>query len=131
MRKYIKIISWQTHEELIKILNNSHIFIAPSVTAENGDQEGIPNVLKEAMAMGLPVIGTRHAGITELIENGTSGFLVNERDMVGLEKCIEYLITHPKIWAFIGKLGRKKIKMEFNKNIENKKLSKVLEALFV
>ena len=127
--KHVKICSWRTHKELVRILDSSHIFIAPSVTAENGDQEGIPNVLKEAMAMGLPVISTHHAGIPELIENHVSGLLVPERNFVALAQCIKYLITHPKIWLPIGKFARSKIIKEFNQDKENSKLAKILKKI--
>ena len=130
MSKYIKIRSWQTHKELVRILDNSHIFIAPSVTAENGDQEGIPNVLKEAMAMGLLVISTNHGGIPELIENHISGLLVPERSVVALSRCIKYLITHPKIWVRIGKSARDKIIKEFNQDEEKNKLAKIFKKYF-
>ena len=60
------------------------VLVAASVTAADGDEEGIPNVLKEAMASGMPVVGTRHAGIPELVEDGVSGCLVPERDEAAL-----------------------------------------------
>lgn len=62
----------------------SDILLAPSVTASDGDEEGIPVVIMEAMALGLPVIATRHSGIPELVEDAVTGFLVPERDVDGL-----------------------------------------------
>ncbi len=128
--KYVRILGWQTHDELVKILDKSHLFVAPSVTAKNGDLEGIPNVLKEAMAMGLLVISTYHAGIPELVEHGQSGLLVHERDYVALAKQIHYLMTHQKIWPLMGKFARKKVEEQFNKDQENKRLATVLKELF-
>jgi colanic acid/amylovoran biosynthesis glycosyltransferase len=71
---------WGTHEQVADILNKSHIFLLPSITASNGDEEGIANALKEAMAMGLISVATWHAGTPELIENEVSGFLVAEKN---------------------------------------------------
>ena len=62
---------------------------APSVTALDGDEEeGIPNAVKEAMAMGLPVVSTWHGGIPELVEDGVAGLLVPERDETALAGCL-------------------------------------------
>ena len=129
LKKYIKVLGWHTHDELIKILDKAHILIAPSVTAVNGDQEGIPNVLKEAMAMGLPVISTYHAGISELIDNAKSGFLVSERNINALVKRLVYLITHPGVWRHLELAGRKKVEREFDTEIENDKLAEIYRRL--
>lgn len=121
--------NWHTHEEYISILDNTHIFLAPSVTAENNDQEGIPNVLKEAMAMGILVISTNHSAIPELIEHDISGFLVPERNIHELCKTIEYVLTHPKRWTSIQIAASRKIRQEFENENENDKLEAILQNL--
>ncbi len=106
---------WKTQDELVIFLREKiHILIAPSITTEEGDQEGIPNVLKEAMAAGKPVVATNHSGIPELVENGISGFIVPERDVDALAKKIMYLIDHPEKWAILGHAGRLKVENEFD-----------------
>jgi colanic acid/amylovoran biosynthesis glycosyltransferase len=106
LKDVVRLVGWKTHEELIDILARSHIYVSPSVTAEDGDQEGIPNALKEAMAICLPAIATAHAGIPELITDGVSGFLVPERDIEALVGKMRYLIDNPEVWAEIGKAAR-------------------------
>src|SRR5207302_8967108 len=69
-----------SQEGLRELFYSSHIFLHPSETGRDGNQEGIPNSMLEAMASGLPVFATRHGGIPEAIENNVSGILVNERD---------------------------------------------------
>jgi colanic acid/amylovoran biosynthesis glycosyltransferase len=76
---YIKMLGSQSQTEVQKKLDQSDIFMLPSVTASNGDMEGVPVALMEAMAMGLIVISTQHSGIPELIDDKVSGFLANER----------------------------------------------------
>jgi len=116
----------QNHDAIAQILNDSHVFIAPSVTAKDGDQEGIPNVLKEAMALGMPVVSTYHSGIPELVEDGVSGFLVEEKKVSDLANKIKYLIDKPDIWDYMGREGRKVIEKAF----DSEKLNRALENMY-
>jgi len=102
-----------------RAMRSAHVLIAPSVTAESGDKEGVPNVIKEAMATGLPVLSTRHGGIPELVEDGLSGFLVDEHDVEGLSRRLTQLITSPESWASIGRAGRAKVEAEYDMNLLN------------
>ena len=107
----VKLLGWKQQQEIIEILNDGDILLAPSVTSQkNGDQEGIPIVLMEAMAMGLPIISTQHSGIPELVQNNVSGFLVPEQDVEGLTEKLNYLIEHPEIWSKMGQAGRLYVK---------------------
>ncbi|NJM15057.1 MAG: glycosyltransferase family 4 protein [Bacteroidales bacterium] len=64
-----------------KLMDEAHCFVHHSITPDNvTDREGIPNAIMEAMAMELPILSTRHAGIPELVEDGVHGYLVDERD---------------------------------------------------
>ena len=126
IRNKVTIRGWKSQSKIISILNKSHIFLLPSITHINGNVEGIPNALKEAMAMGLISIATWHAGIPELVQNGVSGFLVPEKNTAALVKTIEYVINNPKEWELIGLSASKKIKEEF----ESQKLAQQLEEIF-
>ena len=125
----IKIDGWHTHDEYINILNKAHIFILPSITAENNNQEGIANVLKEAMAMGLLVIATKHSGNNELIDHKISGFLVPERSSTLIMHKIEYLLNHPEVWLSMQLAAAHKVHQEFNKEKENDKLEQIFYDL--
>lgn len=129
VEQYVELKGWKNQDEIVEILNTAHIFVLPSVTTPTGTQEGIPNALKEAMAMGIPVVSTYHAGIPELVENGVSGFLVPERDVSILRKKLEYLITHQQEWKRMGKAGRKKVLQEFEIEKTNDRLIKIFEML--
>jgi colanic acid/amylovoran biosynthesis glycosyltransferase len=77
-----------THPAVIEQFGRSHVLLAPSVVAESGDQEGIPNAIKEGMAVGLPIVTTNHSGIPELVQDGITGWLVPERDAEALAAAV-------------------------------------------
>jgi colanic acid/amylovoran biosynthesis glycosyltransferase len=120
---------WQNQDQVVSILDRSHIFLLPSRTAPDGNEEGIPNALKEAMAMGLISIGTWHAGTPELIEDGISGFLVPEKNVHQLANTIDYIIGHPEIWESVGLAARKKVEDEFEAKQSIEKLEKLFYTL--
>jgi colanic acid/amylovoran biosynthesis glycosyltransferase len=119
----------KTREEIIKTLSQSHIFLHPSVTANDGDQEASPVSIQEAMAMGLPVVSTFHGGIPELVENGVSGFLVPERDAEALAEKLIYLIDHPEQWFDLSQAGRARIKRQHEINQLNDRLVTIYQHL--
>lgn len=127
--KSIKLLGSKSQSEIIDLLKSSHIFIAPSVTASDGNQDAPINVLKEAMAMGLPVISTLHGGIPELVEQGVSGFLVPERDEKAIADKLIYLIEHPESWAAMGEAGRSKVEQHYDLNRLNDRLVALYESL--
>ncbi|HWB40203.1 MAG TPA: glycosyltransferase [Gemmatimonadales bacterium] len=110
-------------------LDGADVLVAPSVTAADGDEEGIPNVLKEAMASGMPVVATRHAGIPELVEDDVSGFLVPERDPAALADALQRLAGAPGRWAAMGRAGRAKVEREYDIHSLNDRLAGLLEQL--
>jgi colanic acid/amylovoran biosynthesis glycosyltransferase len=122
VRQCVRLIGYQDQKSVISHLRRSHLLIAPSVTAADGDQEGIPNVLKEAMAMGLAVVATRHSGIPELVEDGVSGYLVAERDSDALAGSISRLLDEPESWPAMGRAGRAKVEAEFDSGRLNDQL---------
>jgi colanic acid/amylovoran biosynthesis glycosyltransferase len=125
------LLGWKNEQEIIQILSNTHIFIAPSVTAKDGNQDAPINVLKEAMAMGLPVISTFHGGIPELVEDGVSGFLVPERDVDALAEKLSILIEHPELWPEMGRAGRAYVEAHYDLHKLNDKLVKLYQQLYL
>ena len=116
-------------EELLKLYKESHIFILPSVTASDGDQEGIPVVLMEAQAMGLPVISTYHSGIPEVVIDGKSGFLVPEKDVDALAEKMEFLVEHPELWSEMGRYGKEFVEKHYDIRRLNKRLVEIYRNL--
>jgi colanic acid/amylovoran biosynthesis glycosyltransferase len=114
LTQYINLLGWKQHQEIAEILDNCHLFLAPSVTAADGNQDAPVNTLKEAMAMGLPVISTYHGGIPELVEDGITGFLVPERDANAIAQKLTYLIEHPDCWQQIGQASRIRVEQKYD-----------------
>jgi len=125
----VHLLGWQERDEVIRLLDESHIFILPSVTARNGDQEGQGVVLQEAQAMGLPVLATLHNGIPEGVVDGKSGFLVPERDVDALANKLEYFIEHPEQWPEMGQFGRKFIENNYDIKRLNQRLIDIYQSL--
>lgn len=121
----VQLLGWKTQPEIKEILAKAHLFMAPSVTAADGDRDAPINVLKEAMAMGLPVISTDHGGIPELVRDGISGYLVPERDAPGLAEKIKTLIEHPEQWTQLAQAGRMEVETHYNINQLNDRLVEI------
>lgn len=103
--RHVSLLGAQSHEAVAAIMRDADLFLLPSVVSAEGDQEGIPVSLMEAMAAGLPVLTTRHSGIPELVQDGVSGFLVPEGDVDALTERLQYLLEHPGVWAEMGRAG--------------------------
>jgi colanic acid/amylovoran biosynthesis glycosyltransferase len=103
------------HKDKVReYMSNADVFCAASLEAANGDVEGIPNTLKEAMALGVPVLSTYHAGIPELITHNQEGFLVKENNVDELATGLEYMLTNRHIWETYTTAARKKVETLFD-----------------
>ncbi|MGE0009512.1 MAG: glycosyltransferase [Candidatus Babeliales bacterium] len=121
----IHLLGSKTQAEVRELMQSSHILLAPSVTSSDGDKEGIPVSMMEAMAVGMPIISTYHSGIPELVQDGITGLLVEEKNVIALAEKIKYLILHPELWPKMGKAGRKQIVENFNSKKQAKNLVKI------
>jgi colanic acid/amylovoran biosynthesis glycosyltransferase len=117
------------HQQVAEALTQTDIFMMGFVTAKNGDREGIPNVLKEAQAVAVPVISTYHAGVPEVVMDGKTGFLVKERDVAALAQRLNYLIENPKLRNELGENGRKFMREKFNVVEQTQKLEELYKKL--
>jgi len=125
----LRFLGWVTQEGIRDYMSRCDIFVLPSVTASNGDQEGIPVSLMEAMATGMPVVSTWHSGIPELVVDGKSGFLTNERDDVALADAVGRLVEEPGVVASMGEAGRRVIEEHYNIDRLNDQLEGIYESL--
>lgn len=103
-----------TNDAVRQEMSAADVFILTSVTAANGDQEGVPVSLIEAHALGLPVVSSLHAGIPELVAHGETGFLAEERNVEEIAGYLRALIKNPTIRKTFSVNARQKILREFD-----------------
>jgi colanic acid/amylovoran biosynthesis glycosyltransferase len=95
--RVVQLTDWKSRPEIVSSLGETDILLAPSITADSGDEEGTPVVIMEALASGVPVISTLHAGIPEVVQDGGSGYLVPERDVPQLASVLTRLVQSPEL----------------------------------
>lgn len=103
------------------------IMVMPCVYASDGERDGIPNSLLEAMICGSPVVSTRISGIPELIEDGHNGFLVPDKDHLALADAIERLMKYDELRREFAQRGQETIRQRFNLNDKAKHLLSLLQ----
>ena len=104
----------RAQQELISVYQNSSLFILTPIQTEDGDRDGIPNVLLEAMAVGLPVITTAVAGIPELVEHSKNGFLYQPHDVEGIASGIIELLRDEAKGRELGQAAAQKVAEQFD-----------------
>ncbi|MGH1351820.1 MAG: glycosyltransferase [Methyloligellaceae bacterium] len=118
-----------SHSEVMNKMCRTDLFVLASKTADNGDMEGIPVVLMEAMACGIPVISTSHSGIPELIENEVTGLLVTENSPTELAQAISKLVNNQNFAYNLACNAKVTIRKRYNQSTQNALFEKELSAL--
>lgn len=110
----VKLHAAVAQEDLKAIYRSASIFVLPCIVTDDGDRDGIPNVIVEAMAMGLPVITTGVSGIPELVVQGETGLIVKQRDPAALAGAIRRLIENPELAASLARAGSEAAHRDFD-----------------
>ena len=110
-------------------MGRATLLAAPSVTARGGDTEGLPTVIVEAAASGLPVVATRHSGIPEAVVDGETGFLVAERDAGALAERIGRLLGSAELRARLGAAGRRLAEDKFDLRMQTARLEAIYDEV--
>lgn len=129
LRHIVKFLGYQPYSTLIKEAYNNHIFLAPSITTNDGDTEGTPMTIVEMAATGMPIISTFHADIPAIIQHGKTGWLVKERSVDELVACLHFLISNPEKWGPALKEGRQHIEKEFNAQTQGIRLGEIYKQI--
>lgn len=109
-----------------RLMMKASVFVQHSVTAPNGDCEGMPVAILEAMASELPVVSTRHSGIPEAVQDGVTGLLVEEHDVEGMAMAMEGLLTDPIRAEAMGKAGRRRVVEKFTQEQSRDRLRAIM-----
>lgn len=110
-------------------LRRARILCVPSVTANDGDSEGLPTVLAEALAMGVPVVGSQHAGIPEIVVNQVTGMLTPERDHVAIAAALRRLLEDERCWHTLRSGGLQHVERHFDLHRQTAALERVYEEV--
>jgi glycosyltransferase involved in cell wall biosynthesis len=113
---------WSEHSHVRAAMMSASIFVQHSVTASNGDKEGLPVAILEAMSSGLPVVSTRHSGIPEAVEHGVTGFLVDEGDVNAMAEALLILYRNADLRLAMGAAGRDRAVALFSRDTSLAKL---------
>jgi len=117
---------WSDHSQVQAAMMSASIFVQHSVTAPNGDKEGLPVAILEAMSSGLPVVSTRHSGIPEAVEHGVTGFLVDEGDVNAMTEALITLYRNPDLRQTMGTAGRDRAVALFSRDTSLARLRNVI-----
>lgn len=125
----ILLLGSKPHDEVNEHMRDADIYVLNSRTDDNGDMEGLPNSILEAMSMEKPVVSTYHAGIPQAIQDGVNGLLVDERDNEGLAYALEKLIQDRALRRRLGVAARQTIVANFSARSMEAKIQSVFAGL--
>jgi colanic acid/amylovoran biosynthesis glycosyltransferase len=125
LERRVRFLGARSQAEIEELLSRSHILLAPSVTAVDGDTEGTPVAILEAQAARIPVISTKHSGIPEVVEDSVSGYLVEERDVDALTGRIRELAGDESQQLRMGEAGRQFVMQHHDIHRLNDELAQV------
>jgi glycosyltransferase involved in cell wall biosynthesis len=122
----VRLLGTLSHDAVISHFRKSHCFALACKVASNGDRDGIPNVLVEAMAVGIPVVATNVSAIPELVENGVTGLLVESQDPRAMAEALYDTLVHPGKYRVNVERARTRVEKDFN----NRRCVMALYSLF-
>ncbi|MEO8459693.1 MAG: glycosyltransferase [Dokdonella sp.] len=126
----IELLGARPQAEVRELLYAATAFVLPCVIAADGNRDGIPVALMEAMAAGTPVISARVSGIPELIEDGCEGLLIAERDVAALAVALRRVLDEDDLRERCAFAARAKVEREFDAEREGEKLLQLMGEVF-
>jgi glycosyltransferase involved in cell wall biosynthesis len=113
LSKHVTFLGPLTQSEITPHFKRAHLFVLPCRISKNGDRDGLPNVLMEALAMQIPILSTQISAVEELIEDGISGILVEPDNISALKSAIIRLISDPDLRRTLALQGESRVKTDF------------------
>jgi colanic acid/amylovoran biosynthesis glycosyltransferase len=114
MSKQVFLPGEQPHEEVLRAIREAEVFLQHSVVGTDGNTEGLPTAIQEAMACGLAIVSTRHAGIPEAVTPHENGLLVDEFDLDGFRECIRVMLSGEVDVERMGKISRERAEARYD-----------------
>jgi len=118
----IELLKSRSNQEVLDYITSSSLLVVPSVTALNGEKEGLPTVIMESMLLGTTVIATRHSGIPEVVINNETGMLVPEKNIEALSETIKLILSEPKLSKSLSEKALVLVRNEFDIDKTTKEL---------
>ena len=110
----VKMVGSMPHEELMERMRTAAMVVLPSIETSDGFMDGIPNILIESLALAVPVVSSRLSGIPELVTDGETGLLVEQKDAAALAGALETLLRDPARGTAMGRAGRARVEIMFD-----------------
>jgi colanic acid/amylovoran biosynthesis glycosyltransferase len=126
LEEHVRLLGELPNGEVRQRMREADVFLQHSITAENGDSEGLPVAIIEAMAESVPVVSTAHAGIPEVVKDGVTGFLVEPGDSDGMAARAATLLQDRNLRLRMGAAARQLIAQEYSLESELGRLRVVL-----
>lgn len=124
LEPHVDLVGYVSYEELIDLAYDHHVFMAPSVHASDGDNEGgAPVTIIEMAATGMPIVASRHCDIPEIVKHEETGLLADERDVDGLTSALEWLIEHPDRWKELAEAARAHVEEDYDAATQGRRLA--------
>lgn len=114
LKDRVTLLGAQAQEEVLKLMREAAVLVLPCVVSPTGNQDGLPSVLIEALAVELPAISTTLSGIPEIIEHGRTGLLVPPGDSMSLASTIEQVFGNPGLRERLARAGLRKVRAQFD-----------------
>jgi glycosyltransferase involved in cell wall biosynthesis len=130
LRGRVQLAGLRTHAELADEFAAAHIVVVPSVVDANGDRDGLPNVVLEAMACGRPVVASDVGAVASAVVDDATGTLVAPGDVAALTQAIELLAGAPRRRERLGRAGRAHVEREYGLEACTARLLRHLEAAY-
>lgn len=132
--KELELEGWVTfhqglpYQQLLDHYRQADLFLLPCVTTPEGNSDGLPSVLVEAAAAGLPLVSTRISGIPELVENGVTGFLLDEKDEEGLARACARLVEDPALAQALARGAQERVLAQWDIQVTSRQMRELLAS---
>lgn len=130
LKPFTRMAGYVSHQDMIEIAREHHLFVSTSVTAGNGDTEGgSPVAITEMAASGMCIVASRHCDIPNVIVDGETGRLSDEKDVAGIYNDLRWFAGNPKDWRAMQDAGRARIERDFNCVVQGQRLAKLYDQI--